>query len=182
MKYQVLETPRLLLREFRTTDLYDFYDYAKNPRVGPNAGWSPHKDLSESQSILKNFIDEGNVWAILDKQSGRVIGSLGLHDETRRSNPGAKMIGYVLAEEFWGKGYMPEAVNAVIRYAFETLHLGLLTVYHYTFNEQSRRVIEKCAFQYEGTLRRAVQLFDGRITDLVCWSMTDEEYQNKARA
>lgn len=52
------------------------------------------------------------------------------------------MIGYVLSEDYWGKGLMTEAVKEVIRYLFEEVKLDIITIYHYPFNVRSKRVIE----------------------------------------
>jgi len=171
-----LETERLILRRFRETDLDDFNEYAKNPNVGPNAGWKPHESKEESMEILKQFIDSKEVWAIVEKSSNKVIGSIGLHKDKRRDNDRAKMLGYVLAESYWGKGYTTEAAKRLIQYAFEELNIDLLSVYHYPHNIRSKRVIEKCGFHYEGTLRLASTIYNGNVYDSVCYSLTKEEY------
>lgn len=72
---------------------------------------------------------------------------------------------------------MTEAAQAVLRYAFETLCLEMVTVYHYPSNSRSSRVIEKCGFHYEGTLRRGTTRFDGQVLDNVCYSLLREEYE-----
>ena len=54
--------------------------------------------------------------------------------------------------------------------------LDVLSVIHYTFNTRSKRVIEKCGFKYEGTIRNAKELYDGRIVDEACYSILKEEY------
>ncbi len=172
----ILETERLIMRNFYISDIDDFYSYSKNPNVGPNAGWEPHKNIEESISILMEIIKSDEVWAIVDKRCNNVIGSIGLHKDMKREFKNAKMIGYVLAEEYWGKGYATEAAKRVIKYGFEELGLDIITVYHYPHNDRSRKVIEKCGFKYEGTLRKASILYDGRIYDDVCYSMTKEEY------
>ena len=175
---KTLETERLILREFRETDLEDFYEYAKSPNIGPRAGWPPHKSKEDSLGILNKFIESNEVWALIDKKSNRLIGSLGLHKDHIRSAEDAKMLGYVLSEDYWGQGIMVEAAKAAIRYAFENLNIKLLTIHHYSFNLQSKRVIEKCGFLYEGTLRHAAQIYDGSVYDLVCYSMTKEEWEH----
>jgi len=71
-----LETERLILRRFRETDLDDFNEYAKNPNVGPNAGWKPHESKEESMEILKQFIDSKEVWAIVEKAQIRSLAQL----------------------------------------------------------------------------------------------------------
>lgn len=175
---KVLETERLVLRPWKMEDLTDFYTYCRDPEVGPNAGWKPHESIEESRGILHAWIT-GNeeIWALEEKKSKKVIGSLGLHLDRRRPEvPACKMMGYVLSQEYWGMGLMPEAVSAAIEYAFIDKKLQLLTIYHYRDNSRSRRVIEKCGFQYEGTLRRSSVIYDGSLKDEFCYSMTAAEY------
>ena len=98
-----IETERLILRAFRQEDLNDFYEYCRNPAVGPNAGWKPHESIEESQGILERFIEGNNILAITDKSNGKVIGSIGVHNDNTRSYKNAKMIGYVLSRDFGAK-------------------------------------------------------------------------------
>lgn len=173
-----LETPQLILRDWAEEDAKDLYRYAADPEVGPAAGWKPHENVEESRKIAEMFIREGDVWALEEKASGRVIGSLGLHKDKKRPGvPGVKMVGYVLAKEFWGQGRMTEAVKEAMRYAFEEEGLRMLTVYHFPWNDRSRRVIEKCGFRKEGTLRESFVRFDGTLMDEVCYSLTVEEWK-----
>ena len=175
------ETQRLRLRPWRKEDLEDFHRYCKDPEVGPNAGWKPHESLEESWSILKGWLtptEEDEIWCIEEKASGKAVGSIGLHKEDRRPGvPACKMLGYVLARPCWGKGYMTEAVAPIIDHAFRREKLRLLSVNHFTFNDRSRRVIEKSGFQYEGTLRQGAVLHDGRVADLRCYSLLAWEYR-----
>lgn len=85
-------------------------------------------------------------------ETGRVIGSLGLHPSWTEEDPAyrglrAKEIGYVLAKDCWGRGLMPEAVRAVLAFCFERCSLDAVTVGHFAGNRQSERVIEKCGFR-----------------------------------
>ena len=173
----ILETERLLLRPFMLRDWADFHQYAKNPNVGPNAGWAAHKTKWESLKVLNSFVTEENLWAITLRQSGTFVGSVGLHPDTKRSFHKARMLGYSLAEEHWGQGYATEAAQAVLRYGFEEARLELVSVYHFVFNTASRRVIEKCGFTCEGTLRMAGITPRGLMTDHACYSMNRAEYQ-----
>ena len=82
-----------------------------------------------------------------------MIGSLGV--ETYRedlypelSDFQGREIGYVLSKDYWGRGLMPEAVQAVIRWLFQEEKLDFILIGHFDWNRQSRRVIEKCGFQY----------------------------------
>jgi [ribosomal protein S5]-alanine N-acetyltransferase len=171
-----IATERLILRPWSMHDLDDFHEYAKNPNVGPAAGWKQHESREESAGILQKFIEDGDVWAIEYMGNHKVIGSIGLHEDRFRGGMNARMIGYVLAEEYWGRGLMGEAVERIVQYAFDEMNLDLLSVYHYPVNRRSRRVIEKCGFKYEGTLRMASKIFDGTVYDNVCYSITRDEY------
>lgn len=174
---KLLETDRLILRDWKTQDLDDFYEYAKCLEVGPNAGWKPHACKEETEKILKSFMETCDTWAIQLKENNKVIGSIGLHKDTMRAGINSKMLGYVLSKDYWGRGIMPEAVNEVIRYAFEYEKLDLIAVHHFRFNDRSKRVIEKCGFKYEGTLRKGHKLFNDKIVDLVIYSLLKEEYK-----
>ena len=133
----VLETRRLILRPWEESDLEDFYAYASVEGVGEMAGWRHHESIEVSRSILEDFMSHKNVFALVHRESGRAIGSLGLHpswaneDEAYRDLK-VKEIGYVLSREYWGQGLMPEAVRAVIGFCFDICGLDALTVGHFS--------------------------------------------------
>lgn len=173
---RALETERLILRKWKISDLEDLYEYAKNPNVGPNAGWKPHESKEESKTILDLLINNDDIWAITYKSNHKVIGSISLYNDPKREYKNVKMIGYAISENYWGQGLVPEAVMEVLRYTFEELGLNLISIYHYPFNFRSRRVIEKCGFHYEGIIRMGSHIYNGLIYDDVCYSMTDDEW------
>ena len=74
-----LETDRLILRAFCEDDLVDFYEYACVPGVGEMAGWPHHESIETSKRILQSFMTENEVFDLVLRESGKVIGSLGLH-------------------------------------------------------------------------------------------------------
>lgn len=148
-----IETERLILRPWTESDLQDLYAYASVNGVGEMAGWSHHRNLEESQTILNLFIQEKKTFALELKKNGKVIGSLGLEELDPDPVDGefyGREIGYVLSRDYWGRGFMPEAVNAVVKYCFGTGNFDYLTCGHFVRNSQSRRVIEKIGFQYFG--------------------------------
>ena len=149
----VIETERLLLREFERHDLCDLYEYASVEGVGEMAGWKHHETIEKTQEILNNFIEENKTFAIVLKENNKVIGSLGIekygmeHALTEFDGYLGRELGFVLGKNYWGKGLMPEAVSAVIRYLFDDLHFDFLLCGYYDFNKQSKRVQEKCGFK-----------------------------------
>lgn len=150
---KVLETQRLILREFKENDLTDFYEYASVDGVGEMAGWSHHENIETTKEILNSFIKDNKVFAIVYKENNKVIGSLGVEkyfmedklDEFK--NLYGRSIGYVLSKDYWGKGLMPEAVKCVINYLFDECNLDFIICGYYLFNNQSKRVQEKCGFK-----------------------------------
>ena len=157
-----LETERLILREFRESDAEDLYEYAHDPEVGPNAGWKPHESLDESRGVVKNFIQSGEVWAIEDKASHKVIGSIGLHKRERECEPFDRELGYVLSRDYWGRGLMTEAAGRIVQYAFDN-GMKTLLVSHFDGNDRSRRVIEKLGFSKVGHAADSYTRYDGKV-------------------
>ncbi len=147
----ILKTERLTLRPWRQEDLDDFYEYASVDGVGQMAGFVPHKNKEESQSILNRFIENKKTFAL--EYRGKVIGSLGIERYNEQRFPElqekkGRELGFVLSKDFWGKGLMPEAVQEVIRYLFEDMGLDFITCSHFLSNSRSARVQQKCGFHH----------------------------------
>jgi len=167
-----LETQRLILRPWQERDLEDLFEYACVPGVGEMAGWKHHDSIEESKKILDCFISGKHIFALVLKENGKVIGSLGLdpswaNDDPEYKDLKIKEIGYVLSKDYWGKGLMPEAVKEVIRFCFEDCGLDAVTICHFKTNSQSRRVIEKCGFTYVKQSTYRAKNLDMNIEDMV---------------
>ena len=166
----ILETPRLKLRPLRLSDADDLYDCCKDPAVGPSAGWKPHESIEETREIMQAvFLDREGIFGMELGENGRIVGSVGLMPYPKRENPLARMIGYSLGRPYWGRGLMTEAVRRVLDYGWEELSLSLISACCYPENARSKSVLQKCGFQYEGTLRLAEVLYDGRVLDHECY-------------
>lgn len=178
---KTIETERLRLTPWTLSeeDIAGLYAYACDPDVGPNAGWKPHADKEESAQIIREMFLPNEVWAIREKESGRVVGSIGLEPDRRREDVASKEMGYSLGKAFWGKGYMTEAAKAVIDYAFTEEPLVVLAICTGPQNKRSQRVIEKCGFQYEGMQRKGYHIYDGSDRDNLMYSMLREEWEAK---
>lgn len=181
MVVKPLETSRLLLRPFREEDLIDLFSYACHPQVGPAAGWKPHYSISESRQILKSFMERDEVWAITLKDSGLLIGSIGLHKDTSRSvgTRHVRSLGYVLSAAYWGHGYATEAARRILRYVFSEMENPpeMISICHKDFNTRSRRVINKCGFKFEGVTRKAYEDPWFGVIDRWNYSMTEREWR-----
>ena len=113
----ILNSERLILREWRESDSSDLYEYAKSDLVGPNAGWKPHKSEGESKDIIKMFIDNDDTYEIVLRSENKVIGGIGLHNrkpDEKLYDLEQREIGYVLNPRYLGNGYVPEAINCLL--------------------------------------------------------------------
>lgn len=178
-----IETERLILTPWTLSedDVQGLYQYASDPQVGPNAGWKPHESPEESAEIIKDIFMPHLVWAIREKESGKIIGSIGLEDDRRRENVNSRELGYSLAKDCWGKGYMTEAAKAVIDYGFRELGLTVMAICTGPENKRSQRVIEKCGFKFEGRQRRGYRIYNGTDRDNMVYSMLREEWEEGNR-
>lgn len=176
----ILYTERLILRPIQIDDLNDVYRYSCTPNVGPNAGWKPHESKEETLEVMNAiFLNQETVWGIELKEIGRIIGSIGLIDDQKREYDMVKMIGYAIGESYWGQGIMTEAANVVIKFGFEELYLEAISAYCFPFNKRSKNILEKCNFEYEGTLRLAEKIFNGNVYDNDCYLLTAQRYYPK---
>ncbi|MDN4071813.1 GNAT family N-acetyltransferase [Fictibacillus terranigra] len=178
-----LQTERLLLRAWKESDVKDLFEYAKSELVGPNAGWKPHKDEEESKEIIQMFMESNDVvYAIELLSENKVIGSIGLHDrkpDVSLSHYKQKEIGYVLNPAYWGKGYVPEAVHRVIQHGFEDLDLDIVWCGHFDFNHNSKRVNEKCGFNYRFSEKKKLDRLDGREVTSLYYNILKSEYEDR---
>ena len=173
---KTIETERLRLIPWKEEYAQSLYNYAKDPDVGPAAGWKPHEDEAESLDIIRTLFLPNNVWAITEKTGGDIIGTVGLEPDKRRPLVNSKEIGYSMSKEYWGKGLMTEAVSAVIDFAFEVYELDVLSACVWPSNEKSQKVVKKTGFTYEGTERRSFKVYDGTVRDTKCYSILREEW------
>ena len=150
----MLETQRLLLRNWVEDDADSLFEYAKDPEIGPIAGWPPHKSKEESLDVIRNVFNGKECYAICEKGTDKAIGAieLKLNGHTDMTNRDDECeLGYWLGKPFWGKGYMPEAAREIIRHGFEELGMHTIWCGYYEGNQKSKRVQEKVGFLYHHT-------------------------------
>ena len=151
-----LKTERLILRPWTEADAQSLYEYAKDPDIGPIAGWPPHKSVAESLQVIKTVFTGAQCYAICEKGSNTAIGAIELKlkghtDMTDRDDECE--LGYWLGKPFWGRGYMPEAAAALLRHGFEELGMTAIWCGYYDGNDKSKRVQEKLGFVYHHTCK-----------------------------
>lgn len=178
-----LETPRLILRRFREEDIHSFYRCCLSD-------WQVWRWTNYPQMMsLRDVREKGGLftpnwfaaydkpnrysWAIAQKPDGPAIGRVfGMHPDDRTEDV---ELAYELGREFWGRGYMTEAVAETLRFFFEEAGFFRVHCYHADQNPASGRVMEKCGMRYEGTMRLACVCNGGRF-DQVNYAILREEF------
>ena len=148
------QTSRLLLRKPRPADApLIFAAYARDPEVVRYLTFLPHRELRESEEAVQRFIDNWATgkafhWLIFQRESEQLIGAI-----SARHDQGIN-IGYALARSFWGKGFMSEAVTAVVDWAFSVAGVFRVWAVCDLENSASARLLERNGFREEGILRK----------------------------
>ena len=145
----MMETERILLRPWEESDAEILFKWAKDPEVGPRAGWPPHKDVDESREIIRNVFSGEGMWAVVLKETDEPIGCVG-YLPAGASNlkiaPDEGEVGYWIAKPYWNQGICTEALQLVIDHCFQEKGFKMLWGTFFTSNPASGRVMEKCGF------------------------------------
>lgn len=174
----MIETDRLILRPWREEDAEALYRYASDPEVGPVAGWPPHTSVENSLEVIRTVFDAPEIYAVVMKETGEPVGSCGImfSDGLRAANMKDGEIGYWIGRPYWGRGLIPEAVDALLARCFDVLGLDAVWCGYYDGNAKSKRVCEKCGFRYHHTDEGVISPLGDRRTEHFCL-MTRECYR-----
>ncbi len=151
----LIHTERLTLRAPRMDDAAAIFDsYARDPEVTRYLVWTPHHSVAETEEYLRGVTtvqggDPKYHWAVTERGDDTARGMIAL----RRSGHKADF-GYVLARRLWGRGYMTEALRAVLAFAFTLPGLYRVWAVCDVENAASARVMEKAGLRFEGVLCR----------------------------
>lgn len=149
----ILKTSNLVLRPWKDSDAECLYHFAKNPNIGPIAGWPPHTSVEDSLNIIKTVFAKKETYAItIDDVPIGCVGLLFHPDTNHWWGEGACELGYWVAEEYWGRGYAKEASEIIIKRAFDELGVEKIYASYRIENTQSKRVLEKLGFKYYSDL------------------------------
>lgn len=146
--------------------------------MGPIAGWPVHTSVEDSWEVIRNVLSVPESYAVILKEAGRPVGSIGLM-VGGASNIGIPdtegEIGYWIGVPHWGQGLIPEATREIMRHGFEDLGLERMWCGYFDGNDKSRRVQEKCGFRYHHTAENVPCQIDGlRRTEYVTCITRDE--------
>ena len=176
---ETFQTERLIFRPWKEDDAGELYKYAKDPRVGPIAGWSVHTGVENSREIIRNILSEPENYALILKETGKPVGDAGImfkNNSNAEIGDGEAELGYWIGVPYWGRGLIPEAVKKLLERCF--VHFGCTRVWisYYDGNLNSRRVAEKCGFEYSHEKTVVSPLGDERLEHYMC--LTKDKWEN----
>ena len=174
-----LKTKRLIIREFKLSDLDDYIVYESDPTIyyyQPNTSFQTREDF---ESDLKELIERYHTpkymkaWAIELKEEKKVIGAIYIS----RLSPGNKFceLGWSLHQNYRGKGYAFEATSNFIDYLFSSTDLHRISINIWKGNIESENLAKKLGFVYEGC-QRECRLKDGQFFDSLLFGLLREDF------
>jgi len=172
-----IETKNLVLESFMIQDAEEIFKIRSDDRVTKYLDRDNHKTVDESgsmiQSIIKSFEDKTGInWIIREKISFEVVGYIG-YWKLIRENVRAE-IGYALKPEYWGKGYMSEALLKVIEFGFNEFKLHSIMGNVNPQNKRSIKLLEKYGFKKEAHFREDY-LYNGKYLDSIIYCLLEND-------
>lgn len=179
MTFPMLETQRLVLRELTAADAEQVFEVFSDPAVMQFYDCEAFTTVDEAKALIQRFgqwfaNESGFRWGVALKSEPRVvIGTCGLFGWNRRARQAT--LGYELAQRYWRRGLMTEAVRAIVGHAFRDLDMHRIRATVVTANEASARLLEGLSFQREGLLRDA-QFVNGKFDSLFSYALLRSEW------
>jgi [ribosomal protein S5]-alanine N-acetyltransferase len=167
------------MRAFRAGDVDDVWAYAGDPEVSRYTMFDRHESVEVTRAYVADVLEKAErgepvPWAIEEKASGRLIGSISLarfYPEHARAE-----MGFVLNRAWWGRGLMTEAVAAVLDCGFAQMNLNRIFAACVPEHAASARVLEKSGMKFEGILRQNA-FFKGKYQDVKIYAVLREEWE-----
>ena len=165
------------IRKWELSDAKDLAAALSNKKVQDNLrdGLPYPYTVQDGKEFISAMLsaDENETFAFAITVNNMVIGSIGIFRQGNIHRQTAEL-GYYIAEEYWGKGIMTEAVKQICEYVFANSDIVRIYAEPFAYNIASCRVLEKVGFQYEGTLRsNAVK--NGKVIDMEMYSLLKAE-------
>ena len=179
----ILETNNFILRPFTSYDNEDmYYNWASDKDVTKYLTWTEHCNINKTNMIVTLWENlykskEYYNWAIEEKFSRRVIGSINLMN-LDNYNENCE-VGYCIGKRFWNQGIMSEVLHKILDFAFLKVNFERITARRHIDNIASGMLLKKCKFVYEGTLRKIVKDSNGVLVDCKYYSILKSEYLNQ---
>lgn len=172
-----METQRLHLRPFQKNDAQAMFDgWTQDARVAKYCRWHPHTSIDMTENFLAIYMDTADPrypyrFAITLKDTDALIGCIDVVDIS--ANGTTAEVGYLLACPYWNKGYMTEALEAMIAHLFSC---GFKTVAarHHIDNHASGKVMKKCGMHYTGIEETQEKFGSEKLVQVKCYAISQQ--------
>lgn len=178
-KFPELKSERLFFREITKEDVIDMFEIYSDPETARFDWYYPIESMDKAREIIDNFQEaydekEEITWGVVKKDDNKLIGYCCLGDF--EEGPRSCEIGYGFNREYWNKGYGTEAVNVLVKYAFEEMNINRIAGTVTLGNDASIKLLKKCGFQQEGIFRQRT-FMKGKFIDDVILAILMKDYK-----
>jgi ribosomal-protein-alanine N-acetyltransferase len=182
-KFPEFESDRLLFRKILLSDAKDILLIRSDDDVMRFMDVIRFESIADAEKMIRSveesYKNENGInWAIVEKHSNSFVGYFGFFriiPEHCRAE-----IGYALKPEYWGRGYMYETINIMVRFGFKNMNLHSIEANVNPDNEKSKNVLEKIGFKKEAYFRENY-LFDGKFLDSIIYSLLEKDLSEKTK-
>lgn len=177
----VIETGRLKMRKLSMRDASDVFDYASVPEVAEHVTWNYHRNIADSIHFLRIITQQyedgtPSPWGITVKENKKLVGTIGFHFWSPANH--FAEVGYALSKDYWNRGIMTEALNAVLDFGFTRMQLNRIEAMCKLENAASEKVMLKCRMNFEGVMRERLFAKDS-FHDLKLYSIIKDTFYHK---
>ena len=174
----VITAERVFLRWISEDDIDSLYEVFSDPQVMRYWSSAPYTDREQAVKLQREIADSNEKetmikWGLALRDSNRVIGTATLFNLSLDN--GRAEIGYAMGRAHWGKGYMHEALQVLVKHSFEAMQLRRLEADVDPRNAASIRTLERLGFQREGFLRERWHV-NGEIQDAFFYGLLQREW------
>jgi [ribosomal protein S5]-alanine N-acetyltransferase len=153
MEYPTLESERMVLRVLTLDNAEEVFNHFSDSDVTRFMDIDPCKDIKEAEEMIRFHIEDlGCRWGMYDKNNGKFMGTLGFH-YLRHKEDFIAEVGYDLSKEFWGKGFMTEAMKELILFGFTQMGLDIIDATVELDNERSIHLLKNLGFHQDLELK-----------------------------
>lgn len=177
----IIKTERLYCRLVDLCDVKDMYEICSNQEVTKYLTFEPHTNYRHTKRVITNmirsYLDDVSInYVLILNENKKVIGSMSV--TFLNNNVGE--IGYLMNKSYWNKGYMSEAIKALINVCFEYYHLNLLIVRYISQNKNSEKLIKKMGFKFDYINYSSINK-NGILYDVISNSLSKYDYENQKK-
>lgn len=180
-RFPMLESDRLRYRTYEEKDAASLFSMRSDPKVMKYMDTTWMQSIDDAKKMIfqnhQSFVDkEGFKWVIAEKDSDKMIGDFGFWRIDKAHCRGE--IGYALLSQYWGKGFMREAMNTLLKFGFEKINLHSVEANVNPNNKASINILKRFGFQQEAYFRENY-LFNGEFLDSAIFSLLKKDFRQK---